>query len=184
MFLLCWISRSLEEKKNPTKDPASVSSAGWAGDHCVLSPYKGGEDLLRSNRQTAGPESEFPKSAFTSAPMEFKEFGDESSEGDTEDLDSVKALTEKLKLQTRRPSYLEWQERVQSRPWTESYSADSLDSGGEVVSTPATQRNEDSEVVVRNICGFDTIDDALEYLRKELVSFILFSPKVYSTEKE
>lgn len=139
---------------------------------------------MRSNRQAAGPESEFPKSAFTSAPMEFKEFGDESSEGDTEDLDSVKALTEKLKLQTRRPSYLEWQERVQSRPWTESYSADSLDSGGEVVSIPATQRNEDSEVVVRNICGFDTIDDALEYLRKELVSFILFSPKVYYTEKE
>ncbi|KAG8013564.1 hypothetical protein GBF38_022004 [Nibea albiflora] len=43
--------------------------------------------------------------------MDLKEFGDESSEGDTEDLDNVKALTEKLKLQTRRPSYLEWQER-------------------------------------------------------------------------
>lgn len=104
--------------------------------------------------------------------MDFKEFGGEHSEGDAEDLDSVKALTEKLKLQTRRPSYLEWQERVQSRPWTGSYSADSLDSGGEVVSVPATQGNEDSEVVVRNICGFDTIDDALEFLRKELVSFL------------
>lgn len=102
--------------------------------------------------------------------MDFKAFGEESSEGDAEDLDSVKALTEKLKLQTRRPSYLEWQERVQSRPWTESSSADSPDSEGEVVSTPATVRNENSEVVVRNICGFDTIDDALEFLRKELVS--------------
>lgn len=109
------------------------------------------------------------KNAFTCAPMEFKEFGSESSEGDAEDLDSVKALTEKLKLQTRRPSYLEWQERVQSRPWT-----DSLDSGGHVVSIPASRRNEDSDVVVRNICGFDTIDDALEFLRKELVSFSLF----------
>ncbi|XP_044023876.1 protein FAM167A [Siniperca chuatsi] len=98
--------------------------------------------------------------------MDFKAFGDESSEGGTEDLDSVKALTEKLKLQTRRPSYLEWQERVQSRTWTESYSADSPDS--EVVSMPATVRNENSDVVVRNICGFDTIDDALEFLRKEL----------------
>ncbi|XP_038584438.1 protein FAM167A [Micropterus salmoides] len=100
--------------------------------------------------------------------MDFKAFEDESSEGDTEDLDSLKALTEKLKLQTRRPSYLEWQERVQSRPWTESYSADSADSGGQVVSMPAAVRNENSEVVVRNICGFDTIDDALEFLRKEL----------------
>lgn len=105
--------------------------------------------------------------------MDFKEFGAEHSEGDAEDLDSVKALAEKLKLQTRRPSYLEWQERVQSRPWT-----DSLDSAGQVVSVPATQGSEDSEAVVRNICGFDTIDDALEFLRKELVSFLFFSPNV------
>lgn len=116
--------------------------------------------------------------------MDFKEFGEESSEGEAEDLDSVKALTEKLKLQTRRPSYLEWQERVQSRPWTDSYSAVSLDAGGPAVSIPASQRNEDSEVVVRNICGFDTIDDALEYLRKELVSFILFFSKIFETERE
>ncbi|XP_032355432.1 protein FAM167A [Etheostoma spectabile] len=100
--------------------------------------------------------------------MEFKEFGGESTEGDIEDLDSVKALTEKLKLQTRRPSYLEWQERVESRPWKERYPADSLDSGGQVVSMPAILRNENSDLVVRNICGFDTIDDALEFLRKEL----------------
>uniref|UniRef100_G3NW69 Family with sequence similarity 167 member B n=1 Tax=Gasterosteus aculeatus TaxID=69293 RepID=G3NW69_GASAC len=31
---------------------------------------------------------------------------------------------------------------------------------------PVTHKN--SELVVRNICGFDTIDDALEFLRKEL----------------
>lgn len=99
--------------------------------------------------------------------MDFQEFGGESSEGDAEDLDSVKALTEKLKLQTRRPSYLEWQERLRSRPWTEGLSAD--DSEGQVVSLPATRRNGDADVVVRDICGFQTIDDALEHLRKELV---------------
>ena len=104
--------------------------------------------------------------------MDFKDFGDESSEGHAEDLDSVKALTEKLKLETRRPSYLEWQERVQSRPWKEGYSEDSPASGGQVVSVPAILRNENSELVVRNICGFDTIDDAFEFLRKELVSEI------------
>lgn len=94
--------------------------------------------------------------------MDFQEFGSESSEGDAEDLDSLKALTEKLKLQTRRPSYLEWQERLQGRPWTVS----GLDSGQVV---PIPRRNEDAGVVVGNICGFDTIDDALEHLRKELV---------------
>ncbi|XP_017269047.1 protein FAM167A [Kryptolebias marmoratus] len=97
--------------------------------------------------------------------MDFKEFGADSSEGGAEDLDSVKALTEKLKLQTRRPSYLEWQERLQSRPWTDR---SAQDSGGDVVSMPAVLRKESSELVVRNICGFDTIDDALEFLRKEL----------------
>ncbi|XP_041669157.1 protein FAM167A [Cheilinus undulatus] len=101
--------------------------------------------------------------------MEFKQLGGESSDGETEDLDSLKALTEKLKLQTRRPSYLEWQERVQSRTWKERNSADSLEgSGGEAVTVPTTLRNDNSQVVVRNICGFDTIDDALEFLRKEL----------------
>ncbi|TNM95644.1 hypothetical protein fugu_016727 [Takifugu bimaculatus] len=92
--------------------------------------------------------------------MDFQEFGGESSEGDTEDLDSLKALTEKLKLQTRRPSYLEWQERLQSRPWTEN----GVDSGQD----SAPRRNEDADVVVGNICGFATIDDALKHLRKEL----------------
>ncbi|XP_026209487.1 protein FAM167A [Anabas testudineus] len=101
--------------------------------------------------------------------MDLKTFRDlESSEGDAEDLDSVKALTEKLKLQTRRPSYLEWQERVQSRSWKENSSADSVSSGGQVVSPPAIIRNENSELSVRNICGFETIDDAFEFLRKEL----------------
>uniref|UniRef100_A0A3B3U2I5 Family with sequence similarity 167 member B n=1 Tax=Poecilia latipinna TaxID=48699 RepID=A0A3B3U2I5_9TELE len=96
--------------------------------------------------------------------------GADCSEGDTEDLDSVKALTEKLKLQTRRPSYLEWQERLQSRPWMDRSPADCPDPAEEDVSMPAILRNDNSELVVRNICGFDTIDDALEFLRKELVS--------------
>ncbi|XP_034419169.1 protein FAM167A [Cyclopterus lumpus] len=102
-------------------------------------------------------------------PMDFKAFGEEeSSEGDAVDLDSVKALTEKLKLQTRRPSYLEWQERVQSRPWKGSPAADRPGSEERGVSAPAVLRNENSELVVRNICGFATIDDALDFLRKEL----------------
>ncbi|KAM9842765.1 protein FAM167A [Aulostomus maculatus] len=98
--------------------------------------------------------------------MDFREIGGDSSE--TEDLDSVKALTEKLKLQTRRPSYLEWQEQLQSRAWKDGCPADSPGSGGQVMSVPVMLRNENSELVVRNICGFDTIDDALEFLRKEL----------------
>ncbi|XP_062324881.1 protein FAM167A [Osmerus eperlanus] len=101
--------------------------------------------------------------------MDFKELGgEENCEGDTEDLDSVKALTEKLKLQTRRPSYFEWQERLQSRPWKENADDLQQDSAQKVTHLPEIIRDENSELVVRNICGFDTIDDALDFIRKEL----------------
>ncbi|CAL8272032.1 unnamed protein product [Merluccius merluccius] len=104
--------------------------------------------------------------------MDFKELGgdDSSSEGDAEDLDSVKALTEKLKLQTRRPSYFEWQESLQSGPWKgaangaeESAEDAAAQDGGD-----APLRRGSSDLVARNICGFETIDDALEFIRKEL----------------
>lgn len=136
----------------------------------LLSAFKGREGTCCAPiLQAPDPHVGFLKEAAACAQMDFQEFGGESSEGDTEDLDSLKALTEKLKLQTRRPSYLEWQERLQRRPWTEGFSTDGPDSGGQVVSIPAPRRIEDTDVVVGNICGFDTIDDALEHLRKELV---------------
>ena len=115
--------------------------------------------------------------------MEFKELGGEdSSEGDTEDLDSVKALTEKLKLQTRRPSYFEWQKSLQSGPWKEGSncakesSEESQEGSPDVVALddvdiPVILSRGNSDLVVRNICGFETIDDALEFIRKELVSY-------------
>ena len=115
--------------------------------------------------------------------MEFKELGgDDSSEGDTEDLDSVKALTEKLKLQTRRPSYFEWQESLQSGPWKEGSNwvkeraEESQEGSPDVVALddvniPVILSRGNSDLVVRNICGFETIDDALEFIRKELVSY-------------
>ena len=107
--------------------------------------------------------------------MEFKELGgDDSSEGDTEDLDSVKALTEKLKLQTRRPSYFEWQESLQSGPWKDcsNCATESAEESQDVAALDSVILNRgNSDLVVRNICGFETIDDALEFIRKELVSY-------------
>ncbi|XP_051503248.1 protein FAM167A-like [Myxocyprinus asiaticus] len=100
--------------------------------------------------------------------MEFRELGaDESSEGETEHLDSVKALTEKLKLQTRRPSYLEWKERLQTRPWTDATHSSSVSSGSVEKDTSLADIWKDG-MPYKNICGFDTIDDALEWLRREL----------------
>lgn len=112
--------------------------------------------------------------------MDFKELGgednlDEDTEGEAEDLNNVKALTEKLKLQTRRPSYFEWQERLQSQPWKENPngSKNGQETAEKYVLLPEITRDENSDLTIRNICGFDTIDDALDFLRKELVSALI-----------
>ncbi|MBN3305212.1 F167A protein, partial [Amia calva] len=106
----------------------------------------------------------------SSAPaMDFKELGgEEDSGGELEDLDSVKALTEKLKLQTRRPSYLEWKERLQSRPWQGDAEASGTDTTDSRLELPWGVKGRPPDDTVRNICGFDTLDDALDWLRKEL----------------
>ncbi|XP_052009325.1 protein FAM167A-like [Xyrauchen texanus] len=99
--------------------------------------------------------------------MEFREFGADESSEETEHLDSVKALTEKLKLQTRRPSYLEWKERLQTRPWTDATHSSSVSSGSVEKDTNLSDILKDG-MPYKNICGFDNIDDALEWLRREL----------------
>lgn len=83
------------------------------------------------------------------------EFRDRSSseEGEAEDLDSVKALTAKLNLETRRPSYVEWRERLRSRAEGGGSGSGSVEASGET----------------STICGFSTMDQALEWLRSELV---------------
>ena len=112
--------------------------------------------------------------------MDFKELGGEDNcegdtEGNAEDLNNVKVLTEKLKLQTRRPSYFEWQERLQSRPWKDNPNGldNSQETAEKYVFLPEIMRDENSDLTIRNICGFDTIDDALDFLRKELVSALI-----------
>ncbi|CAM2104704.1 protein FAM167B [Lepidochelys kempii] len=100
--------------------------------------------------------------------LKFKELGEEESNLDKENLDSVKALTAKLKLQTRRPSYSEWKARVQSQSWRNGVKEGAISSlkeeqGGEVF-LEGTQ----AKVPSGSICGFATMDDALEWLREEL----------------
>ncbi|XP_006734225.1 protein FAM167B [Leptonychotes weddellii] len=83
-------------------------------------------------------------------PLEFQAVGEENEEDEEEEsLDSVKALTAKLQLQTRRPSYLEWTARVQSQAWRRAQTRPGLGDPG-------------------ILCGFDSMDSALEWLRREL----------------
>ncbi|XP_017657446.1 protein FAM167B isoform X2 [Nannospalax galili] len=82
-------------------------------------------------------------------PLKFQAVGEEDEEDEEESLDSVKALTAKLQLQTRRPSYLEWTARVQSQAWCRAQGKPGPGGPGA-------------------ICGFDSMDSALEWLRREL----------------
>uniref|UniRef100_A0A8C5LX24 Family with sequence similarity 167 member B n=1 Tax=Leptobrachium leishanense TaxID=445787 RepID=A0A8C5LX24_9ANUR len=90
--------------------------------------------------------------------VRFSELGEEEGE-QAPDLESVKALTARLKLQTRRPSYQEWTLRVQGRPWLKSPGS---------VSQNQTQSSWDEDSLSGSVCGFGSMDEALEWLRKEL----------------
>ncbi|NXO45437.1 F167A protein, partial [Locustella ochotensis] len=83
--------------------------------------------------------------------LKFKELGEEEPRWEEENLESLKALTAKLKLQTRRPSYLEWQARVRGQRW-----------GARSPGQPEEQPQDGG------VCGFATLEAALEWLRTEL----------------
>ncbi|OPJ71724.1 protein FAM167B isoform X3 [Patagioenas fasciata] len=92
--------------------------------------------------------------------LKFKELGEEEPTWEEESLASVKALAAKLKLQTRRPSYLEWEARVRGQPWRSR--------------TPAGARGAEQGPGHPEgqwdggVCGFATMEAALEWLRMEL----------------
>ncbi|XP_032936823.1 protein FAM167B [Catharus ustulatus] len=92
--------------------------------------------------------------------LKFKELGEEEPTWEEENLESVKALTAKLKLQTRRPSYLEWEARVRGQRWGARTPGDTL---GTPPSPEHPQEQRDGRV-----CGFSTVEAALEWLRTEL----------------
>ncbi|KAM9355861.1 protein FAM167A isoform 1-T2 [Pholidichthys leucotaenia] len=92
---------------------------------------------------------------------------------------TLKALTEKLRLETRRPSYLEWKARLEADGIRESGTGN--DSGKvepEGKSAPPKQTALESEVIQHKmpshvLKGFENIDEALAWLRRELTDMRL-----------
>uniref|UniRef100_A0A8C6UCZ5 Family with sequence similarity 167 member Ab n=1 Tax=Neogobius melanostomus TaxID=47308 RepID=A0A8C6UCZ5_9GOBI len=86
----------------------------------------------------------------------------EDFDTDDDHLDSLKALTEKLNLQTRRPSYLEWKARLDAkdprevRTGYEQFPRDNILNGETPLSSGVLQ-------------GYNSIDEALDSLRRELM---------------
>ncbi|KAG3294249.1 protein FAM167A [Urocitellus parryii] len=102
-------------------------------------------------------------------------------------LRSLKALTEKLRLETRRPSYLEWQARLEEQTWPFQKTAteESLEQGecggGEPLLPPREPREHpppagstsQGDRSPGKLEGFQSIDEAITWLRKELAEMRL-----------
>lgn len=92
-------------------------------------------------------------------------------------LMNLKALTEKLRLETRRPSYLEWKARVEAESFREPGNGKGLikfEPEGKVVPPKETAVNSDvfqCKMPSGVLKGFENIDEALSWLRRELVRF-------------
>lgn len=96
-----------------------------------------------------------------------------------DDLLTLKALTEKLRLETRRPSYLEWKAQLEAESFKDSQTGKlqvQEDRDGQPVTykeaaanSDKSQRKQPSGVLK----SFENIDEALSWLRKELVSWFI-----------
>ncbi|MED6245335.1 hypothetical protein ATANTOWER_001820 [Ataeniobius toweri] len=90
-------------------------------------------------------------------------------------LMTLKALTEKLRLETRRPSYLEWKARLEAESFKESQigkfqlqeerDGEPVTNKEAVASSDKNQRKQPLGV----LNGFENVDEALSWLRRELV---------------
>ncbi|XP_008578087.1 PREDICTED: protein FAM167A [Galeopterus variegatus] len=94
-------------------------------------------------------------------------------------LRSLKALTEKLRLETRRPSYLEWQARLEEQTWPfprpPVEREASLEQGepGQHPPPASSAPRGDMPLPTVKLGGFQSIDEAITWLRKELTEMRL-----------
>ncbi|KFV10731.1 PREDICTED: protein FAM167A [Pterocles gutturalis] len=103
-------------------------------------------------------------------------------------LRSLKALTEKLRLETRRPSYLEWKAKLEEQAWKspqpageeEEEANEAKKATGETVPLRKVQLHVNGSpaqdkvtLTSGRIGGFESIDEALTWLRKELAEMRL-----------
>ncbi|XP_067863124.1 protein FAM167A [Heptranchias perlo] len=99
---------------------------------------------------------------------------DDADSESADDLSKVKTLTEKLKLQTRRPSFAEWKEKLESQPWKVGKESDGFDpqsgtkSDNSINLSLGQSVSSKSDISLTNICGFANIGEALDWVRKEL----------------
>ncbi|XP_073349401.1 protein FAM167A [Pagrus major] len=111
--------------------------------------------------------------------LEEAECGEDLDLPTDDHLMNLKALTEKLRLETRRPSYLEWKARLETESFREPGSGKGpihVEPEGKAVTPKETVVN--SEMIQCKLPsgvlkGFGNIDEALSWLRRELTDMRL-----------
>ncbi|NWR77887.1 F167A protein, partial [Centropus unirufus] len=101
-------------------------------------------------------------------------------------LRSLKALTEKLRLETRRPSYLEWKAKLEEQAWKSPQPAGDEEENEAKKATEetvplkkvqlhlnGTPAQDKVTLTSGRISGFESMDEALTWLRKELAEMRL-----------
>ncbi|XP_069744373.1 protein FAM167A isoform X1 [Narcine bancroftii] len=114
------------------------------------------------------------------------EDGPESPESQSDDhLRSLKALTQKLRLETRRPSYLEWKAKLEgkdlesTKPLDDQGPADAKKPSKDASNFKGTQKHlsessdKDTSLTSGKFNGFEDIDKTLTWLKKELTEMRL-----------
>ncbi|XP_044025531.1 protein FAM167A [Siniperca chuatsi] len=111
--------------------------------------------------------------------QEEAECGEDVDLSTDDHLMNLKALTEKLRLETRRPSYLEWKARLEAESSRESGTGKGpiqVELEGKVISPKETVVNSDviqCKLPSGVLKGFGNIDEALSWLRRELTDMRL-----------
>lgn len=111
--------------------------------------------------------------------LEEAERGEDMDLPTDDHLMNLKALTEKLRLETRRPSYLEWKAQLEGESFREPERGKSLiqvEPEGKGVTPKETVVNSDvfqCKLPSGVLKGFGNIDEALSWLRRELTDMRL-----------
>uniref|UniRef100_K7FKQ1 Family with sequence similarity 167 member A n=1 Tax=Pelodiscus sinensis TaxID=13735 RepID=K7FKQ1_PELSI len=99
-------------------------------------------------------------------------------------LRRLKALTEKLRLETRRPSYLEWKAKLEDQTWKSSKPSEEAEVKAQTKAAEETaplrkvpvhlkgsSSPEKVTLTSGKVSGFESLEEALNWLRKELAFF-------------
>lgn len=125
------------------------------------------------NGSLAQTETVHPKLLMTRDLVTIKE--DEEVAG----LNELKKMTTRLRLSTRRPSIMQWRENLtnfqQNMALVKQAGLESDDSGEDEGDDDVDRKSDDSEILTDDQERRKKVDDAIAWIRQELVSILIYS---------